>query len=90
MGGGSWTINLSWLRPGVDRIKYITLVDTYTISLKDALLHGFNREFNGENKLIVPLEYWNYSRKPKPVEKPFVPAVEKCKKSIQTSIFDIV
>jgi len=90
MGGGSWTINLGWLRPGVDKITYITLKDTYSISLKDAMLHGFKREFKGENKLVVPLEYWSYANKPKPVDKPFTPAHEKAKIPVQMSMFNLM
>lgn len=87
MCGGAWTINLGWLKPGVDKIIYITAQDTYRITLDQAILHGFKRKLGNENKLVVPLEHWDYSKKPKPVEKQFSPAHEKAKKLVQTRMF---
>lgn len=59
MAGGSWSINLA----DVDFDKAHTIVfctDTahYIISATDAQFHGFERTLGGEEKLVVPLKYW--------------------------------
>lgn len=58
MGGGSWTINLDWLTQPVERIIYITDKARYEITYVDALKYGFPRNFQGENKLVIPLKNW--------------------------------
>ena len=58
MGGGSWTINLDLLPEGVERIMYITDQAKYTIDLAWAKEKGFERMFQDETKLVVPIKNW--------------------------------
>ena len=60
MGGGSWTINLSWIKMGVEEVCYITEIGEYRISFPDAVKFGFRRIFQGEEKLVVPCKNWNF------------------------------
>ena len=58
MGGGSWTINLDLLPDNVSVIEYRTHVARYTIDLAWAKEKGFERNFQDENKLVVPIKNW--------------------------------
>ena len=58
MGGGSWTINLDWASEGVKVITYITEKNKYQITMEDAIKYGFERTFQGERKLVVPISKW--------------------------------
>ena len=58
MGGGSWTVNLEWINPEIKTITYITEKNKYQISFEDAIRHGFERHFQGEKKLVIPLKHW--------------------------------
>lgn len=57
--GGSWTVNLQDVDISqIDKIVYITEKATYTISMQDAMKHGFQRLFSKELKLVVAMKYW--------------------------------
>lgn len=58
MGGGSWTINLDWVDQGINSITYVTKNKTYHITMEDAIRYGFERIFQGERKLVVPISKW--------------------------------
>lgn len=58
MAGGAWSINLQELPAEAKVIEYITAIDNYVISREDAFSKGFVRMLGGEEKLIVPLKYW--------------------------------
>lgn len=58
MGGGSWSINLSEIKPETEVINYITEDYTYTISFHKAVEKGFTRVLGGEEKLVVPITHW--------------------------------
>lgn len=58
MGGGSWTVNLEWINPEIKVITYITEKNKYQISFEDAIRYGFERHFQGEKKLVIPLKHW--------------------------------
>ena len=59
MCGGSWTINLKEINDSISLVKFKTEKAVYEIQLSLAERKGFVRKFNGESKLIVPIEYWN-------------------------------
>ena len=57
--GGAWTINIDEIDfDEVRLIRYKTERYIYTIYPEDALAAGFLREFQNEDKLIVPLKHW--------------------------------
>jgi len=58
LGGNSWTINLQDLPADAVLIEYITPSTRYVINRYDAFKHGFVRKLGGEDKLIVPLKWW--------------------------------
>lgn len=62
--GGAWTINLDEVNmDDVKLIRYITPEHIYSIYPEDALMLGFIREFQGEEKLVVPLKHWAKEKK---------------------------
>lgn len=66
MNGGSWTLNLAdcpLTDPALKVIRYTTEIANYEITKDDALLHGFNMVFNGEEKRVVPIKYWTVTPK---------------------------
>lgn len=64
IGGGSWTINLSELAGNeFDMCRYITESKIYTITRLHANMSGFVRVFKGEQKLVVPIKYWDVQKK---------------------------
>ena len=59
MGGGSWTIPIQVFdKKGIHTIKYLTGRYRYTIDKLEAWQNGFDRNFRGEEKVVVPLKYW--------------------------------
>ncbi len=59
MSGGSWTINLDKIKlESVKYIRYITERFVYQISSTYATDKGYIRNFQGENKLVVPISNW--------------------------------
>jgi hypothetical protein len=62
MGGISWSIKLNEITKQVKDILYITKKFKYRININTALQKGFLREFSTggvvEEKLIVPLKFW--------------------------------
>lgn len=58
LGGQSWTINLEVLPEEAILIQYVTPLNIYVISRKDAFKYGFERKLGGERKLIVPIKHW--------------------------------
>ena len=61
MGNGSWTIPVSIFT--MDNVKaycYQTEKGQYTVSKRMAVTKGFERVFQGENKLVVPLKNWHF------------------------------
>ena len=64
--GGSWTINLDEIKDKIfEIIVFKTKEDEYTISYKKAFDIGIKKNFRGENKLVVPVKYWNRKMNPK-------------------------
>ena len=60
MCGGSWTINLKEIDGRtIENIKYITEKNTYIINYYTAFSKGFIKTFNGEDKLVVPIQHWD-------------------------------
>lgn len=66
MGGGSWTINLGWVGTTIKEVVYITERATYKIKLDNAMANGFERQFQGERKLVVPLKHWTITEEEAP------------------------
>lgn len=63
MAGGSWYINLDEVDVSkVNRICYITDKATYEISARDAVTHGFRAILGGEEKLVVPIRFWEQKK----------------------------
>lgn len=58
MGGGSWSINLKDLPTTVQLIEYMTPTTSYVITREEAFRHGFIKSLGGEDKLVVPLKFW--------------------------------
>ena len=59
MSGGSWTFNMDKFDLDIiDEIHYITEQYAYIIKTNDAKWNGFIKEFQGENKLIIPIKHW--------------------------------
>lgn len=59
IGGGSWSINRAEiLGKDVDTFVFTSEVAKYIITHKDAVKHGFIRTLGGEDKLVVPVRYW--------------------------------
>lgn len=58
MGGNSWSINLADLPEEAVLIEYVTPTTRYVINRYDAFKHGFERTLGGEQKLVVPLKWW--------------------------------
>lgn len=58
IGGGSWSINLDELPDEAETIVYVTEDYGYRISVMGAKLRGFVRVLGGEQKLVVPLKFW--------------------------------
>jgi hypothetical protein len=64
MGGSSWTINFAEIKDKeIEFIVYITPKAEYKISYGDAVNKGFIRNFQSENKLVVPVRYWKQTLK---------------------------
>jgi len=64
--GGAWTINLSTLNiENICTFIYETKKYIYIISYKDAIKNGQKMILGGELKLVVPLKYWNVTKKEK-------------------------
>lgn len=64
IGGGSWTINLDeTYDKDIDEITLITQEYEYNISYSKAFSKGFIRVLQGENKLVVPIKYWDKIRR---------------------------
>ena len=60
MGGGSWTINLDKVSlDSLTDIVYITKRWRYSIEVSHAFQYGWIKMLGGENKLVIPLKYWN-------------------------------
>ena len=64
MGGGSWSVKLDELIGDVKEIVYVTIEGRYKIRMDIAIARGFERSFNTknglENKLIVPIKFWDF------------------------------
>ena len=64
MCGGAWSIKLDELTDDVKEILYVTLEGRYKIRMDIAIARGFKRSFNTknglENKLIVPIKFWEF------------------------------
>ena len=64
MGGGSWSVKLDELTGDVKEIVYVTIEGRYKIRMDIAIARGFERSFNTknglENKLIVPIKFWDF------------------------------
>lgn len=60
MAGGSWSINLEDILDysSIENVEFRTEAATYRISWERAKKHGFARTLGGEDKLVVPLEFW--------------------------------
>ena len=58
MGGGSWTINLKEIDDSILTVRYKTEKAIYQIQLSAAEKKGFVKQFKGEPKLVVPIQYW--------------------------------
>jgi len=69
MGGGSWSIKLDELVGSIKEIIYVTQMGRYKIRADIAIARGFERSFNTknglENKLIIPIKYWEFEKKEK-------------------------
>ena len=63
MGGGSWTINLDILPEGIEKVSYITDQAQYTIDMAWAKEKGFERTFQDERKLVVPIKNWHVHKR---------------------------
>lgn len=62
MGGGSWTINLDLIPHGIKKVVYITDQARYSIDMAWAKEKGFERMFQDENKLVVPIKNWRVKK----------------------------
>jgi hypothetical protein len=58
LGGNSWSINLHELPKTAKLIEYITPTSRYVITREEAFKHSFERNLGGEQKLIVPIKWW--------------------------------
>lgn len=67
MSGGSWTINLENEISHIEGFQYITETHVYEITKTQAFFNGFEKTFNGERKLVVPIKYWNTTEKDKQI-----------------------
>ena len=64
MGNGSWTIPIQEIEGhGVDRVRYKTETNVYEIDYDDARCSGWEANFQGELKLIVPIKNWTVTRR---------------------------
>ena len=64
MGGGSWTIPTNEIKNhDIERIRYKTEANVYEIDLEDAWCSGWEGNFKGEDKLVVPIKNWTITRR---------------------------
>ena len=60
IGEGSWSFNLNEVGEGdlIETLIYTTEIKEYRIPFSKAVSCGFQKEFNGELKLVIPIKYW--------------------------------
>lgn len=64
MAGGAWSINLKEVDfDKVHTIVFLTDKSRWEIPAFEAIEYGFQRNFKGEDKLVVPLKYWRRDAK---------------------------